>query len=246
MTGAGVDRRHRVGGIGGTDSGGVTVKQVRFVVIDPTGQLTGGVRKEVLARLEGDFTALKTDGSVDTIAKQLKLQFVASYLDRDPSESERGAFCPLDYPVYLYRAHTSDGKPASLILTIMRHHGILQRGNAGKLYPLAEEGWKDSNVEGVGIPPLRGYRKVGFVKSDNIAKLKGDLATINLNIIKHELGHMFGITSHGEGIMKAGAALSYDNLEYSADHRRAIQVSLGRLSVMTEAKLQEEYERHDG
>jgi hypothetical protein len=219
------------------------MKQVRFILIDPTRQLTGGVRADVLARLERDFAALKVDGYTKTIADQSGLKFAASYVDQDPTEQERRAFCRLDYPIYLYRAHTSDGKPASLILTIMRHHGILERGLAGTLYAQAEAGWKDGNVEGLGIPPLMGYRKVGFVKADTIAKLKGDLATIHVNIIKHELGHMFGLTTHDQGIMRAGVALSYDNLDYTNDHRQRIHSELGRLAGLTEAQLQGLYER---
>jgi hypothetical protein len=110
-------------------------------------------------------------------------------------------------------------------VNLAKDHGISNAGRAGAILQAVREGWDDSNVEGLGIPPWTTPttpQKVGFIKADNIYKARGDFVTLFRNIILHELGHMFG-QDHGEGVMKRAIVLADASLFYTEDQQTAIR-----------------------
>jgi hypothetical protein len=122
----------------------------------------------------------------------------------------------------------------------MKDHKIRKKGRGEDLYKKAEEGWNRKVIGGIGIPPLRGYRKVGFIKADRVFDQKGVTAQTFTNMLKHELGHMFG-RDHGAGVMIEGILTAGESLDYVDDDKEAILLELMRLRQASRSKLEERY-----
>ena len=64
-----------------------------------------------------------------------------------------------------------------------------------------------------------------------------------LNIAKHELGHMFNMLDHSDGVMRAGIIKWDRALGYTSLHVGRILQEIARLQRRSEADLQARYER---
>ena len=99
-------------------------------------------------------------------------------------------------------------------------------------------------MEGLGIQPLQGFRKVGFLKVDQIAGRANDVETAYANVLKHEFGHMCNITKHATaGLMLASVPIVDPKMSFAEDDQRAILRELVRLKLQTEAVMQRLYEQ---
>jgi hypothetical protein len=217
---------------------------VRILLFDPKELLESSeeLRNEFSKRVENDLNALRADPfPPDHLSKTLKLRFNMVYQGRNTTETERDAFKKFDYPIYLFNAHTLPDTSANEIKQIMQDHRIRNKGDGATQYKQAEEGWQNKNTEGLGIQPLKGYRKVGFIKVDRIFDTSTDRETAFTNIIKHELGHMFNKKTHGQGVMQDSILLSNSSLNYVEADKVSILVELARLHAKTEKELEKEY-----
>lgn len=216
-----------------------------ITIFDPKGWLKGSVRTAVLARIERDINAVRPPGKrADHLLKQLNIRFEVRHLARMSSRDERFAAGRLDFPVYILNAHSSDKTSAKEIRELMLDHGIRDSGAAAGQFKDADAGWKDANIEGLGIQPLEGYHKVGFIKGDNVSKVAKDPEAGFANVIKHELGHMCNIKAHSAtGVMRSGIRLVAGHLDYSDTNAETIVRTLAQLSTLSTQVLQQRYER---
>lgn len=169
-------------------------------IFDPKKVLGGSLGNTVAARLEKELNQAHRKGvPAGEIPANSGVQYEVRYQRRWSTRDERFKNGKLEFPVYLLNAHTSDATPWSQIRDLMIDHGLIDSGPMHKLFETAESGWGDVNVEGLGLPPLAGYHKVGFVKADRVQKSARDLESGFVNVIKHELGHMHGYTTHTAG-----------------------------------------------
>jgi hypothetical protein len=213
------------------------VDVVTVVLIDRRSLVSSGLRKTLSARLERDLNGLKPD-----VLKSLTLRFETRWDSTRPNAQQQGNFGKLDYPLYFEKAHTSDNFTTDELTDTMTAHGIRNAGNAAQLYPSAVAGWQSKQVEGLGIPPLQGYRKVGFIKYDEISGRATDLETAFTNVVKHELGHMFNIKDHAKsGLMLASVPLADAKVTYAEADLKQILKELNRLKNQPEAALQTQY-----
>jgi hypothetical protein len=134
---------------------------------------------------------------------------------------------------------------AKEILALMTEYGIRTTGGAGTLYDEAKAAWEASDTEGIGIPPLTGYHKCGFIKADGVAKAsKGNYFVGFVNVIKHELGHMLNIKIHADkGVMREGIKLVGSVLDYTDGNASVIYQTLNRLRTVSAADLDRQYQR---
>lgn len=203
---------------------------VEIVLIDPKQLMTNEVRTKSLPAVEKDLTQLYASASGKAaIDKGQGMSFSVTSRSTDTSKAERGAFHPLQYPIYVFNAHTNDAKTADEIIGLMKDHRIRKR------FDDARAGWDDKNVEGLGIPvsgvPIS---KVGFIKADNLYKSKGDWVVVFRNIILHELGHMFGL-DHGDNVMKEAIVLANGSLYYIGGQQAKIRTHLWAMAQQMQA-----------
>jgi hypothetical protein len=200
-----------------------------IIVIDPhpPGPLmTDEVRDKSLPQVEQDLNRLymSTPGK-ETLKKGEGVTFSVAWRRTATSKAERAAFSALQYPVHILVGHASNRTSTDAIENLMKDHGISNAGRKEDIFQMARDGWDDTSVEGLGIPPWIRPQKVGFIKADNIYKARGDFVTLFRNIILHELGHMFG-QNHGDGVMKRAIVLADASLFYSEDQQTAIRANL--------------------
>ena len=227
-----------------TTATAVQPRTAEVVLIDHKGLVSRGLRDTVMAKLEKDLNAIyKTQLGQSFLQLNLGATFVVRHESRKLKLAQRAAFGALQYPIYFENGHTSDRLEPEDIRNIMLDHGIRDAGRGSKQFKAAEDGWEDDDIEGLGIQPLEGYHKVGFIKVDLVSKNQGDLPTIFLNIVKHELGHMFNMLEHTDGVMRDGILKADRSLAYTTTHVRRILQEIARLQRHTEAELQERYER---
>ena len=212
---------------------------------DPKSRLKGSVRAAVVARLERDLNALRASKlGADFLQKKLGIRFEVRHVARISARDERFTTGRLDFPVYILNGHTSDATPAKEIRELMLDHGVIDSGVARSQFEDAHDGWKDANVEGLGIQPLQGFKKVGFIKGDNVAKLAKDVESGFTNVIKHELGHMCNIKVHASsGVMRSGIQLAAGSFDYTDANQQSILVKLAELATVSAVELQRRYER---
>jgi hypothetical protein len=232
---------------GGPKPAGSKTQQVVLIatitIFDPKQHLKGDVAKAVTARVAKDMNEVRPSGKpADHLLKQHNIRFEVRHLGRMSTADERKKIGRLDFPLYIFNAHTSDNHLVSEVLALMREYGIRERGKGETQYREAESGWADKNVEGLGIQPLLGFRKVGFVKGDNVAKHAKDLEAGFVNVIKHELGHMCGIEKHGDGVMRTGNVILSGSQTFTDGNAKTIIGTVVRLATLTEATLQTLYE----
>jgi hypothetical protein len=129
------------------------------------------------------------------------------------------------------------------IRELMLDHGIKDAGVAAGQFKDAKKGWENESVEGLGIHPLDGFKKVGFIKVDTVSKASRDYESTFVNVIKHELGHMLNIKSHSEyGVMRGSIMLQGGSLDFNDGNIATITQTLVRLSTVSEAELTRRYE----
>jgi hypothetical protein len=218
----------------------------KITIYDPKGHLKGSVATAVVQRLDQDLNAIRYPGKPPSfLLNQLNIRFEIVYLSRMSTSNERYTTGRLDFPVYILNGHTNDRVTTKEIENLMLDHGIIYGRSTKIQFEEADDGWKDPNVEGLGIQPLNGYKKVGFIKGDNVAKLAKDVEAGFTNIIKHELGHMFGMVKHSDtGVMRSGIQLAAGSLDYTDANRVFIVNELKRLTKgKSEAEMQKDYER---
>jgi hypothetical protein len=179
---------------------------VRIILIDPTRILKNrnGLLKTVCQKLEKKFNHLDPHW-----LKRMRFDFRVQYSSNELTSEEKARLGKLDFPVYLLgkqHSHTD-------ILKRMEQHKIPKTINGTDLYDLAEKGWKDKDLRGVGIPSgKKGYRKVAFIKTDRVFNdATGDYWQAFVNVIAHEIGHMGNLMLHGKkGLMKYPIRLDID------------------------------------
>jgi hypothetical protein len=212
--------------------------------IDRKGLVPDSVRTAVMAALQRDLNAMyETDFGKRLLTQNLGATFIVTHTSKKLTLADRASFGALQYPIYFENAHTPDRIFPHDIESIMLDHGIRNAGRARQQFEAATKGWESRTVEGLGIQPLEGYHKVGFIKVDLVQKARGDFATIFLNIVKHELGHMFNMIAHTDAVMRDGILLADKSLEYTTIHVAQILGEIARLQRRTEAELQAAYER---
>jgi hypothetical protein len=218
---------------------------VTVTIYDPKGRLKGKVAAGVIARLVRDLNAITRPGlPADHLLKQLGIRIEIRHLMRMSTSNERFTTGTLDFPIYILNGHTSDATSAKEIRDLMLDHGIKDAGRARGQFNDADAAWKDANIEGMGIQPLEGYKKVGFIKGDNVAKVAKDFEAAFTNVIKHEFGHMCNILGHsGTGVMREGIRLAGGYLDYTDSNRGIILTELATLKTVPAAVLQQRYER---
>jgi hypothetical protein len=203
-----------------------------IVLIDSKGLLGKDLSAAVISAVEMDLNALYTTPlGKQFVRAKLSVRFSVTRRSSMPSQAERGAFGALQYPIYVLNGHTNDAATVSEIETLMKHHGIVESGPGKQQFEAAREGWKAKPVEGLGIQPLEGYRKVGFIKADRVFATRGDFETLFRNVIKHELGHMFNLKEHSEQVMRDKIVLADAALGYTEDQTRRILQEIARLKT---------------
>jgi hypothetical protein len=220
----------------------VTIDVARVTIFDRARALKGDTRAQVIQRLTSDLNGVRGKGKpADNLLKQVSVRFEVVHIDGDSRPDDRLQSGRLDFHVYLMIAQTGPKEIESL----MAEYGVRRNGEAGKLYPEARKEWERNDIEGLGIPPLTGYRKCGFIKSANVAKAsKGNFLVGFVNVIKHELGHMLNITTHADtGVMRAGVMLVGDVLDYTESNASRIYQTLNRLRTVSAADLDKQYQR---
>ena len=222
----------------------VQPRTAEVVFIDRKGLVPKGVRNAVMAALQRDLNAMyQTTFGQRLLSQNLGATFVVTHTARKLTLADRASFGALQYPIYFENAHTTDRIFPHDIESIMLDHGIRNAGRGRQQFEAAVKGWESTTVEGLGIQPLQGYHKVGFIKVDLVQKARGDFATIFLNIVKHELGHMFNMIAHTDAVMRDGILLADQSLGYTNIHVAQILGEIARLQRRTEAELQAAYER---
>jgi hypothetical protein len=217
---------------------------VEVFLIDPKGLIAKSLRASIATALEKDLNALyATPVGKQYAQAKWGAQFAVTYRGTSTSKEERSAFGPLQYAIYLFNGHTPDAATAGEIEAIMKEHGIRDAGGGKEQFEAAREGWNAKSVEGLGIQPLEGYRKVGFVKADKIYAARGDREITFRNILKHELGHMWNMKKHTDQVMREGIVLADGTLDYSEAQTRMILQEIVRLQTKSAAELQANYER---
>jgi hypothetical protein len=216
-------------------------------IYDPKHHLPGDVGASVVKQLTQDMNGVhQASQKADYLAVTLGLRFEVRILERMSTREERFASGKLDFPMYILHGHSNDSTSAKEIHELMLDHGIRDAGVARQLFAQAEEGWTSSTVEGLGIPRLLGFKKVGFIKGDSVAKVAKDTAAGFTNVIKHELGHMCNIVDHSrDGVMREGIMLVGGRLDYVEENLAVIIRTLTQLKVNSEAELAKAYERQN-
>src|SRR5262245_937277 len=158
------------------------VEVVTLILIDRRSLVSDAMRGALKTRLERDLNALGVVKSEPDVLKARLLRFEVRWDSKAPSASQQGGYGKGAFPLYFEKAHTSDNFTASEIADVMRAHGIRNAGKAASQYTEADAGWQDKAVEGLGIQPLQGYRKVGFLKVDQISGRAKDVETAYANV----------------------------------------------------------------
>ena len=222
------------------------VDVVALILVDRRSLVTDATRQALKARLERDLNALGVVQKEPDVLKAQSLRFEVRWESKAPNAAQQGSFGKWDFPLYFEKAHTSDNLTASEVADILRNHGIRNAGRAASQYADADSGWKDKTVEGLGIQPLQGYRKVGFLKVDQVSGRAKDVATAYANVVKHELGHMCNITKHAaSGLMLASVPIADDKITFAVDDQRAVLRELVRLKAQAEPNMQRAYEQNN-
>ena len=231
----------------GTGSSPTSPAIATVMIYDPQSRLKGRTATAILTNLERDLNAIRYPGKPpDFLLTQFGLRFEARHLSRMSTADERYNTARLDFPLYILNADTNDATSAKQIRELMLDHGIRDAGVAREQFEAAESGWTDRNVEGLGIQPLDGFKKVAFVKGDNVTKVAKDVEAGFTNVIKHELGHMFNIKMHSSsGVMRSGVQLAAGLLDYTDSNRATILTTLATLKMLSEAELLRRYLRQN-
>jgi len=218
-----------------------TLQPAIVTLYDPFNALTGTVATAVHQRLELDLNALHyPQVGADYLSTKLKLRFEVRHIYRMSSRDERFAADVLDFPIYLLNRHGGSQTTPKDIHEFMLDHGIRNAGPAADQFKQAETEWA-GYAEGLGIQPLAGYKKVGFIKADELAKAASDFVIGFSNVIKHELGHMMNLKGHETGEVMRVPATYTAYLNYSQKAASAMINKLTDLITSSKTDLERRY-----
>lgn len=212
---------------------------------DPHGSLKGSVLTSVRQRLEQDLNAMAhASKTPSNLVAQLGIRFQVRHEARMSARDERFKAGVFDFPVYLLHARGGSQTSAAQIRELMLDHGIRDGyGPAHQQFKQAEAEWP-GRAEGLGIQPLRGWRKVGFVKADNLLKAS-DFVIAFSNVIKHELGHMMNLWDHRTGEVMRVPAFVTAHLDYSQTAKELMLAKLEELKREPQDELERRYVRQN-
>lgn len=219
----------------------------RVTIYDRLGAFKKALGATIASRLEKELNNMhRAARPVGDLAKTLGMTFEVRYLARMSTRDERYTTSRLDFPLYLLNAHEGATSSRKDIHEWMLDHGIRDAGVARQQFEEADKGWGSTSVEGLGIQPLAGFKKVGFIKLDLVQKSAKDLESGFTNVLKHELGHMLNIKDHSAtGVMRSGIMLAGGSLDFTDGNLATITQTLVRLSTVSEADLARAYERQN-
>ena len=168
---------------------------------------------------------ISNPGLKSAVAQNLQtFSFNIDYKAGKPTASERDGFSALDFPVYLESLEGSTSLTAGSAKDLLTEHKIpetstvkeIEPGNSTATRPIAPykavEDFIDTDITALGLGIGGPYfvlnsqnkcRKIGIILVDRLTK---NITFANrqnrfLHVLKHELGHMFGIAHHKDTIM---------------------------------------------
>ena len=207
---------------------------------DPQRALQGKVAAAVEQRIERDLNALHlAQLKSGDLVNVLHVRFEIQYRDRMSTKDERAGTGVFDFPVYLLHARGTLQTSPATIRQLMLEHGIRDGGEAHEQFEQADTGWLGS-AEGLGIQPLSGFKKVGFIKADELLKAS-NLEIAFSNVIKHELGHMLNLRGHSTGGAMRVPATFTEHLDYASEAAKIMWTTLARLTSTPKAELERRY-----
>jgi hypothetical protein len=210
-------------------------------IYDPQKALQGSVAAAVKARLETDLNALTLPGQKgDYLLKKVGVRFEVRFVDRMSTQAERTAAGVFDFPIHLLAVKGNFRVTATAIHDLMVDYGIRDSNRGHEQYVQADQGWTGS-AEGLGIQPLVGYRKVGFVKADELSSAAKDLVIGFSNVLKHELGHMMNVMDHTTGGAMRSPATYTAHLDYAAKAQTTMVSTLTLFATTPQADLDRRY-----
>src|ERR1044071_2365596 len=219
------------------------VEIIAVILIDRRSLVSDGMRTALKRRLDRDLNALGLVKQEPDVLKKLSLRFEIWWESKAPNANQQESYGKWDFPLYFEKAHTSDNFTVAEVLDTLRAHGIRNAGIGASQYRQTEDGWQNENVEGLGVPPLAGYRKVGFLKVDHVWAHTSDVETGFANVLKHELGHMCRLAHSSSGLMVNAVPLNDPKVTFAEADHHAILEELKRLKTRTEALMQRLYEQ---
>jgi hypothetical protein len=235
--------------------------KVFIKVFDEKHLAGGGIDSgdQVKQKLQSFFDNLvATPNLPTTVAQNLRtFSFEVTYFPRGSTETERQGFGMMDFPLYLETTEGSRPLTASKGDELLWAHKIPETSfvkvETGvrefttkfiKPFSDIEEVLKDDTHKelGVGIPGTyfarevtqTRCRKVGMIKVNLIKRLP--VADIRerkfIAVLKHELGHMFGIGHHAGTLMDENAVIAMrpENASYTAGQVEILTQTLTLLS----------------
>ena len=170
----------------------------------------------------------------DVATNLSSIRFTVRYVPSSPGREEIERFGVTDFPVHLLTASGLVASSSRDIIELMEAHRIPERTAVRELLPPGEEGqeghvtvavfpyrvvendWEENRqVLGIGIPGTyfgnnqTVCRKIGIIKMQEFMIENVPMARLPerfLFVLRHELGHMFGLTHQENSVM----APSYD------------------------------------
>jgi len=207
---------------------------VNIILVDRQRLLKASLFSDVKSKVETDLNRL--------FRNELKLSFNMLYRAVDATTNERASFRKFDFVIYIFNQKDPPRTDVREINQIMQDHQIRDKGEAGKFYRIAQEEWRRDAGEGIGIPPLTGYRKVGFIKMDFIfRRTTCEPKDFLTNVVKHEFGHMCNaaIISHTKQLMALSVPCLW--VDYLPEDRARIFATLRYLQSFNEQQLDKQY-----
>jgi|SRR5688572_4332659 len=202
-----------------------------IILIDPEGVFgnLSRLREQIRSKLEDKFNNLDKNW-----LRKANIRFRVHYRPDMPPRHEKAGFGKFDFPVYLLN------KPpdaTSFIANLMAEHGIPKMINNQDIYQIAQQGWKNENTRGCGIPSGKEFKKVGFIKTDRVFQGGSrDLLQAFVNVIAHEVGHMGNLYQHSKvGLMKYPLPLSTD-IDFNHNDKYRFLGNLLRLRALKTTK----------
>jgi hypothetical protein len=182
--------------------------------------------------------------------------FEVAYFPRGPSSAERNSFGMMDFPIYLENTAPpnaiSPAQAKDLLVahripetTFVRTKIAVNQVQTAPVRPYVQvkEMFEDDNTGdlGIGIPGTyfaredlhTRCRKLGIIEINLIKAFTDDLTTRRLfAVLKHELGHMFGLGHHPGTLMdeKVKVAIRPENSSYTIDHIEILTQALTLIS----------------
>jgi hypothetical protein len=221
------------------------VDVITLILIDRRQLVSDKLRNALKSRLERDLNALGVVKQEPDVLKTQGLRLGIRWESKKPNANQQASYGKWDFPLYFEKGHTSDNLTASEVIDTMLAHGIRRLGRAKTQYEQAESGWNDKSVEGLGIQPLQGYRKLGFLKIDQVSARANDIETAYVNVVKHEFGHMCNRTAHTSGLLDRSVPISDPKATFTEEDQRAILREMVRLKNQSEAQMQRVYEQQN-